>query len=31
MAQFEMLTGRTDFNDIVLEDIYIQGLPNSIL
>ena len=30
-AQFEMLTGRTGFNDVALEDIYVQGLPNSIL
>ena len=31
MARFEMLMGRTGFNDAALEDIYIQGLPNSIL
>ena len=31
MAQFEMLMGRTSFNDAALEDIYIWGLPNSIL
>ena len=30
-ARFEMLTGRTGFNDAALEDIYVQGLPNSIL
>ena len=30
-AQFEMFAGRTSFNDAALEDIYIQGLPNSIL
>ena len=30
-ARFEMLAGRTGFNDAALEDIYIQGLPNSIL
>ena len=30
-AQFEMLAGRTGFNDAALEDIYIRGLPNSIL
>jgi len=30
-AQFEMLVGRTGFNDAALEDAYIQGLPNSIL
>ena len=27
MAQFEMLTGRTSFNDTVLKDIYIWRLP----
>ena len=31
MARFEMLVGRTGFNDVALEDIYVQGLPNSIL
>ena len=31
MAQFEMLTGRTGFNDAALKDIYVRGLPNSIL
>jgi len=30
-AQFEMLAGRTRFNDAALEDAYIRGLPNSIL
>jgi len=30
-AQFKMLTGRTRFNDAVLEDAYIRGLPNLIL
>jgi len=30
-AQLEMLAGRTGFNDAVLEDAYIQGLPNLIL
>ena len=30
-ARFEMLTGRTSFNDATLEDIYTWGLPNSIL
>ena len=30
-AQFEMLVGRTGFKDAALEDIYVQGLPNSIL
>ena len=30
-ARFEMLAGRTGFNDAALEDIYVQGLPNSIL
>ena len=31
MAQFGMLVGRTGFNDTPLEDIYVWGLPNSIL
>ena len=30
-AQFKMLAGRTGFNNAELEDIYIRGLPNSIL
>jgi len=30
-AQFEMLAGRTRFNNTALEDTYIQGLPKSIL
>ena len=30
-ARFEMLAGRTGFNDEALEDTYIRGLPNSIL
>ena len=31
-ARFEMLAGRTGFtNDAALEDIYVWGLPNSIL
>ena len=30
-AQFEMLAGRTRFNDTALEDAYNRGLPNSIL
>ena len=30
-ARFEMLSGRTGFNDKALEDAYIRGLPNSIL
>ena len=30
-ARFEMLAGRTSFNDVALEDIYVRGLPNSIL
>ena len=30
-ARFEMLAGRTGFNDATLEDIYVQGLPNLIL
>ena len=29
-ARFEMLVGRTSFNDEALEDTYIRGLPNSI-
>jgi len=31
MAIFEMLTGRTSFNEAALEDAYVQGLPQSIL
>ena len=31
MAQLKMLAGRTGFNDAALKDIYLQGLPNSIL
>ena len=31
MANFEMLTGRTGFDDAALQDTYIQGLPQSIL
>ena len=31
MARFEMLAGRTSFNDAALEDIYVRGLPNLIL
>ena len=31
MARFEMLVGRTGFNDAALEDIYVWGLPNPIL
>ena len=31
MARFEMLAGRTSFNDKALEDAYIRGLSNSIL
>ena len=31
MAQFEMLAGRTGFNDVTLKDIYVQGLSNLIL
>src|SRR5882724_12537943 len=31
MANFEMLTRRTGFNEAALEDAYIQGLPQSIL
>ena len=30
-ARFKMLAGRTGFNDAALEDIYVRGLPNSIL
>jgi len=30
-ANFEMLTGRTGFNEAALEDAYVQGLPQSIL
>ena len=30
-ARFEMLAGRTSFKNTALEDIYIRGLPNSIL
>ena len=30
-ARFEMLVGRTGFNDAALEDIYVWGLPNLIL
>ena len=31
MAKFEMLTGRTGFNKVALEDIFIWGLPQPIL
>jgi len=31
MAKFEMLTGRTSFNEVALEDAFIRGLPQSIL
>src|SRR5882724_1737919 len=31
MANFEMLTGRTGFNEAALEDAYVRGLPQSIL
>ena len=31
MARFEMLAGRTGFNNATLKDIYVWGLPNSIL
>src|SRR5882724_648893 len=31
MAKFEMLADRTGFNDAALEDVFIQGLPQSIL
>src|SRR5882672_3966435 len=30
-ANFEMLAGRTGFNEVALEDAFIQGLPQSIL
>ena len=30
-ARFEMLAGRTGFNDAALKDIYVRGLPNLIL
>ena len=30
-AHFEMLAGRTGFNNTALKDIYVWGLPNSIL
>ena len=31
MAKFEMLTGRTSFNEVALEDAFIQGIPQLIL
>jgi len=31
MAKFEMLVGRTSFNEVELEDMFIQGLPQLIL
>src|SRR5882672_6062435 len=31
MAKFEILVGRTGFNEAALEDAFIQGLPQSIL
>src|SRR5882724_10339332 len=31
MAKFEMLADRTSFNDAALEDMFIRGLPQSIL
>ena len=31
MAKFEMLAERTGFNELALEDTFIQGLPQSIL
>ena len=31
MAKFEMLVGRTSFNEVALEDTFIQGLPQLIL
>src|SRR5882724_9707271 len=30
-ARFQMLADRTGFNDAALEDVFIQGLPQSIL
>jgi len=27
MAKFEMVAGRTSFNEVALEDTFIQGLP----
>src|SRR5882724_6770832 len=30
-ARFEMLADRTGFNDAALEDVFIRGLPQSIL
>ena len=30
-AQFEILAGRTNFNDVALEDAYSQGLSTAIL
>ena len=30
-AKFEMLLGRTSFNEVALEDAFIQGLPQPIL
>src|SRR5882724_1183881 len=30
-AKFKILTGRTSFNDVVLEDAFIWGLPHPIL
>ena len=30
-AQFEILAGRTGFNDEALEDVYARGLPPAIL
>src|SRR5882672_4851455 len=30
MATFEMLAGRTGFNEVALEDTFIRGLPQSI-
>ena len=31
MAWFKLLAGRTGFNNAALKDIYVRGLPNSIL
>jgi len=30
-AKFKMLADRTGFNDAALEDVFIRGLPQSIL
>ena len=30
-ANFKMLAWRTSFNEVVMEDAFVQGLPQSIL